>query len=97
MHIRFLDIIYGDINHLIGHASNSAFVSSNLRSLRGLVNSLALAYSDQHCPEFLSLLTELQNQLSGTVDPESNRIDILMELSLLVGCRLTELAARSQP
>lgn len=98
MHVRFVEIIYSDIEQLIKHETDFPFVSGNLRILRGLISSLALAYSDQDCPEFLSLLTTLQSRLPTAIDPVSRRPDrlVLLNIRSLLGTRLANLDATPQ-
>ncbi len=61
MHIRFLEIIQGDLQCLLKNSSNAEYLSHNTTMLRGFISNLALAYSDQGCDDFLPLLTEFQD------------------------------------
>lgn len=98
MQIRFLHIINNDINQMLALKDEASFVACNLRTLRGLIINLALAYSDQHCPDFLSTLNLSQQALAITADPKADKIEPLIELKNIISARLIELNANeAQP
>lgn len=91
MQIRFLEIIFSDIERLLAHADDSKYYNHSETMLRGLISGLALAYSDKDCPDFLTLLTELQEWLwSSSNTPSTTQDEIIAKRKQ----RLTEMQTR---
>lgn len=96
MQVRFLEIIYSDIDQLLAHQDDNVFVACNLRTLRGLISTLELAYVDQDCPDFMTLLTASEQALAITADPKADKTGPLLELKEIISGRLLEISPNFQ-
>jgi len=96
MEIRFLEIIYSDTDQLLTHKDDDVFMACNLRTLRGLISTLALAYVDQDCPDFMTIITASEQALAVTADPQADKIGPLLELKDIISARLLEISPNLQ-
>ena len=94
MHVRFLEIIASDIADLINRKADKPLLKANLRVLRGLISSLALAYADQYCQRsqyFSPQLEQLRSLLPSTTDDKTDWLSALLAAQQFVARELSQI------
>jgi len=94
MHVRFLEIIASDINDLINRKADKPLLKANLRVLRGLISSLALAYADQYCERsqyFSPQLEQLRSLLPNAIDDQVDWLSALLAAQQFVARELDQI------
>lgn len=94
MHVRFLEIIASDIADLIKRKADKPLLKVNLRVLRGLISSLALAYADQTCERsqyFSPQLEQLRSLLPRTIDYKNDWLAGLLDAQQFVDLELSQI------